>query len=129
MVNQGVNVKVLNETVINYFPSSRKRNLILGDYFSARCTTVQGDHNPQWKAYLENGSGQVELNSSFSDGLYATQLNSYQNELTVYVNTAHEGIYTCQSSISGVNPQFFLSSSKHPAYTIQLVNVHTCMYT
>ena len=119
----GVNQNLLRNTLINYFPSSRKRNLELGDYFAARCTMVQGDHDPRWKVdFTADNSSQVVLNSSFSDGLYATQFNLYQNELTVYVNDAHEGLYTCQSSFSGLEQQFLLTASRCPAYT------HTYMY-
>ena len=94
---------------------------MLGDYFAAQCTMVQGDHDPQWKVdFTADNSGQVVLNSSFSDGLYATQLNLYQNELQVYVNNAHEGIYTCQSSVSGLKQQFILTASRCPIYSGQV---------
>ena len=91
----------------------RKRNIENLNFFNARCTTVQGNHKPIWKAEFFNELNYpVIINDSFSDDLYSYHENSYISELNAYVTEDIGGAYRCESSITGVFVSFILTSSK-----------------
>ena len=82
-------------------------------FFQVQCTTVQGNHDPIWKAEFFNRPNYPGvITNKFSEELYSNEINPYVSELRATVAEDLSGKYMCESLVSGVYITFILTIGK-----------------